>query len=620
MATARSLAPDTEADIEIRRVLDAVPPQSFSVIAGAGSGKTTSLVKALAYVANTRGKELRARTQQVACITYTEVAASEIFHEVGSNALVHVSTIHSFLWRIIAPFQKDIGIWVGGYLKLKIEELNEKSASQNRRTAANAENDIKKRLRQLQAAKTIKRWTYGVGADYTRGIVGHADIISMVPSLLRSKPLLAHVVASKFPFIFVDESQDTDPKVLEALLHVRRLDSGKLCLGFFGDPMQRIHFGGSGDLLSEPGWKSIKKPENFRSSLRVLEVINHIRAGSDGLHQVSGLPEDQRTTGEAFFFTLPSRADRSENLQLIRQWLNSHSSSGLWTSDPPEGAKILLIMHKLAARRLGFEKLYSAFHQRGAGPIGESFDEGSAWPLTPLIQGILPLCDKTSLSVPAAAVRRFGSALSDEVLENLPVEHAMKDAREGLRKLRSVVRDGGEGSIGRALRIAYDARLVTLDPRLSAFLDPVNNDSVTLAESVRLVLESLMACDLRELDGYLSYINRSSPYSTQHGTKGAEFPRVIVILDDNEEPWHLYSYEKLLGLRPLSVTDRSNMSAGKETVLERTRRLLYVCASRAIESLAIVLYSEDPSEAADLLVKSGYATVDNVITLDELRT
>ena len=44
------------------------------MIAGAGSGKTTSLVKALDYIAKTQGERLKRQSQRVACITYTKVA------------------------------------------------------------------------------------------------------------------------------------------------------------------------------------------------------------------------------------------------------------------------------------------------------------------------------------------------------------------------------------------------------------------------------------------------------------------------------------------------------------------------------------------------------------------
>ena len=48
--TSRIDAPDTDADREIRAILDFDHLTGFTVTAGAGSGKTTSLVKALAHI------------------------------------------------------------------------------------------------------------------------------------------------------------------------------------------------------------------------------------------------------------------------------------------------------------------------------------------------------------------------------------------------------------------------------------------------------------------------------------------------------------------------------------------------------------------------------------------
>jgi len=47
--TSRIGSPDTQADIDVRDCLAQVPPRSFVMVAGAGSGKTTSLIKALAH-------------------------------------------------------------------------------------------------------------------------------------------------------------------------------------------------------------------------------------------------------------------------------------------------------------------------------------------------------------------------------------------------------------------------------------------------------------------------------------------------------------------------------------------------------------------------------------------
>ena len=59
----------TEADAKISECID--NEVSFSVIAGAGSGKTTSLVEALKRIRVKRGETLRKNGQRVVCVTYT---------------------------------------------------------------------------------------------------------------------------------------------------------------------------------------------------------------------------------------------------------------------------------------------------------------------------------------------------------------------------------------------------------------------------------------------------------------------------------------------------------------------------------------------------------------------
>src|SRR5262245_19393443 len=72
--------------------------RSFLVEAGAGAGKTHSLVKALEHLIDKRGRELTRRNQQVACITYTNVAPEEIRKRIGAHPVVHASTIHALCW------------------------------------------------------------------------------------------------------------------------------------------------------------------------------------------------------------------------------------------------------------------------------------------------------------------------------------------------------------------------------------------------------------------------------------------------------------------------------------------------------------------------------------------
>jgi DNA helicase-2/ATP-dependent DNA helicase PcrA len=90
--TSRAQQKDTETDLELYGCLKSSPPRSFLMIAGAGSGKTTSLIKGLTEILKKHGERLKLRRQEVACITYTEIAAGEIWADVGNNPLVHVST------------------------------------------------------------------------------------------------------------------------------------------------------------------------------------------------------------------------------------------------------------------------------------------------------------------------------------------------------------------------------------------------------------------------------------------------------------------------------------------------------------------------------------------------
>ena len=74
-----------------------------------------------------------------------------------------------------------------------------------------------------------------------------------------------------------------------------------------------------------------------------------------------------------------------------------------------------------------------------------------------------------------------------------------------------------------------------------------------------------------------------TPFSTQHKTKGAEFDNVLVVLDNGR--WNNYNFEKLF---------IASGDALQETVVQRTRKIFYVCCTRAKDNLAV--YYHNPSE------------------------
>lgn len=101
-------------------------------------------------------------------------------------------------------------------------------------------------------------------------------------------------------------------------------------------------------------------------------------------------------------------------------------------------------------------------------------------------------------------------------------------------------------------------------------------------------------------------MNGEASFDTHQGVKGLEFERVLVIIDDSSARGNTFNYNKLFGVEQKSTTDAQNELDGKETTLDRTRRLLYVTCSRAKDSLAIVYYTGKVEETICALSSTGW--------------
>ena len=116
---------------------------------------------------------------------------------------------------------------------------------------------------------------------------------------------------------------------------------------------------------------------------------------------------------------------------------------------------------------------------------------------------------------------------------------------------------------------------------------------------------------------YADYISDKSPFGTHQGIKGLQFPRVMVIMDDREARGFMFSYEKLLGAKAHSRTDMQNAASGKETAIDRTRRLFYVTCSRAQQSLALVVYTDEANKVEQHICDAGWFHREEIIRLPD---
>ena len=119
---------DDDVDTEIAECLNLEKSKSFFLFAGAGSGKTRSLVKALENINTSISEKMRLHGRQVGVITYTNNACAEIKRRLNNDSLVYVSTIHSFTWDLIRAFNADISKWLKerfpNYKKNKLIGIN----------------------------------------------------------------------------------------------------------------------------------------------------------------------------------------------------------------------------------------------------------------------------------------------------------------------------------------------------------------------------------------------------------------------------------------------------------------------------------------------------------------
>jgi DNA helicase II / ATP-dependent DNA helicase PcrA len=622
--TSRAKQANTAADEELHRCLNANPPTSFMMVAGAGSGKTTSLIKGLAEILSSHGPRLKRNRQRVACVTYTEIAAGEIWADVGNNPLVHVSTIHSFLWTLLKPFQTDIQRLIAGRIKAKIVELEELARNFGPRVQQKTKEKNQREITRYQQLEEVigrvRHFGYGTGSDYANGILGHDDVLKLGADLIRNSPLMRRIVAQQFPFLFVDESQDTSEEVVAALRSVDREFSAIFCLGFFGDPMQKIYATGIGDIALEEDWRKITKPENFRCPASILQVANAIRRGGDGLVQTRGRmsgPADELhpVEGTANIFVLPSGAGRDALLGRVRAWMSVRANDPLWIEDAEGQVKVLVIVHRMAAKRLGFGDLYAALNDGAPDRFKNGFMDGTAWPLRPFVRMVLPLVkswrngDEFGVM---EVLRRDSPLMSRDGLIGIDVARRLTEVRQVVNEICDMFLPHSQATIANVLQRLLESSIFKIEGQLFDYLQvsqgdaaESNTDSDEDADKESKAMEAFLRCPANQLVGYYRYLNDESPYSTQQGIKGAEFERVLVVLDDEEGTHTQFSYEKLFGVAPLSARDEANIREGKETVVERTRRLFYVCCTRALKDLAVVFFASDVAAARQGVVDSG---------------
>ncbi len=602
---------DASVDAEIRKCLDLAAPQSFFLFAGAGSGKTRSLVSALHYVRDTFGEILRVRGQRVAVITYTNAASEEIKRRLAFDPTIDVSTIHSFAWSLIDGLNRDIREWLRTDIAADIAKLQADEAKGRKGTAASANriSKIASKTKRLQNLDSVKRFVYSpTGENRSRDSLSHPEVIQLTSYFLKVKPAMQSILVGRYPILLIDESQDTNKHLIDALFAVQVQHKGAFILGLLGDMMQRIYSDGKDGLGTDlpADWATPGKKMNHRCPKRVVTLINKVRNATDKQVQ---LPRSDSVEGSVRLFILSSdTADKPAAEQAIALHMAKVTGDEKWQD--LEECKSLTLEHRMAASRVGFLELFAPLYEVESWRT--SLLDGSLPAVRFFSDEILPLV-KAKLSgdrfAVARIVRNLSPLLSPEALRKTDDQQAqLKLASAAIDHLVALFKDGADPSLADVLRSVASNNLLSVPEALQANVVgakteelPSDASDVDRQTERATAIEKFLYAPFSQVERIAAYVSGKAHFDTHQGVKGLEFDRVMVIMDDKESRGFMFKYENLFGGK--GVGDPS---------VEGVRRLFYVTCSRARQSLALVAYTESPERVRKFVTDEGWFSADEI--------
>lgn len=476
-------------------------------------------------------------------------------------------------------------------------------------------------------------------------------------------PKIVSFVKSRYPFVFIDEYQDTNPLIVKILLEYFPKVTKKCIVGFFGDSMQAIYDDGVGNIDSylitddnpDGCVYEVQKKQNRRCPQTIITLANSLRL--DSLRQepstdmkAPNMTEDGHIKGGtvSFYYSDEDKTD------VLKEKLTNELG---WNFSDTQNTKELRLTHNLIANEAGFETLMRIHDsdkiiEYGKRIMDYARTKGVLDEIKPLIleDSIKFLSskfpeDKKKWS-PTRTQQDFidtNSALYAEALD-MPLESiacyvdkdqllddkSEEDASNGtgsklsplnqhLHKIEHCIQlylneDYNEfmrsTSIKQIVRARQKKELREgIDIIVSSYNDMTISEVIDLADRLRICViddkvksyiennpylwKRIKEVSYQEARNVYDYRMGNKPFSTQHKTKGLEYDNVLVILKSN---WTKYNFDSLF------------YDAHKNTsIVERTKKLFYVCCTRAKENLVVYypLASVPVVEGAKILFGKG---------------
>lgn len=243
---------------------------TLDVSACPGSGKTTLVVAKLAILA----RKWKSNTRGICVLSHTNVAREEIEHRLGSTDVGQlllsyphfIDTIHGFVNRFLStPWLLTAGYRVSaidndittrvrrrylgeknyGRLAFYLEQKH-KSFESLRITSSNFTTPLANgSFPDGQHTEMYQLAASALRHAAEQGYFCYDEIFVLGEALLVQQPELPSILSQRFPFILVDEMQDTSEQQNNFLRCLFPRGSNAVCVQRVGDPNQAIFEGGS---------------------------------------------------------------------------------------------------------------------------------------------------------------------------------------------------------------------------------------------------------------------------------------------------------------------------------------------------------------------------------------
>jgi len=592
--------------------------KSFILEAGAGSGKTYTLVQTLNYLIQNKGEDLKKEKKKIVCITYTNVAKNEINDRIENNELVLVSTIHEFLWGSIKQFQKQ--------LKIELCKLNEINFEKDKVKGKTDSRYIEKLADRIGSVNKVEYNDTSFN-DFENGIIQHDDVIEIAKMMYESYPLLTEIVSAKYPYVFVDEYQDTAEETIFCLIDcLLKRNSGKAVIGFYGDSHQKIYNYGVGDLekyyTSNGGQiELVKKEENYRSSLSVVSLLNNFRSN------IQQKPQKELQGSAKFIYWAnhpekPKKDIKKFNAEIAvtkNQFYDSvvkKISELGWAFEGDTNSKILVLANSRVAKRAGFGNLYSIFSTRFGQSTKErlldrnhylvtffvgSIDKKTSQERKIGLEHLINYWNEGNQNEVIRFIRKNGTILNGEFKHSHKKQIAELIETLSLNRKKWKIKDVYEFTSSNGL--VSNRKIVEFLQKLSIDPSELTTDKEKERQAKdKALFDAFMDLPYTELLYFWKHLQNNTVFSTKHGTKGDEFRNVLTVIDDTE--WaQEYNFKNFF-----------NDTEEKSERKLRTRNLFYVECSRAIENL-IVLCLSDLDNTAITNIKTWFGD-ENVFDIE----